>query len=272
MKNYVLYDLETNGLDLLKSAIMQITMLDSTCKILLNEYVYPYNNVVEGTDIHGIDKDTLQANNALNATEMCTSIKKVLRKKYEREDIYWIAYNNFGFDQIILENNFLHAQIKMPSNWYFIDFFPLIRELYPKIQPNFKLKSVYEYLLKPKHDIQYHSSLEDTKCLYDIFHKLMIENKEEAFEKYTRCSFQDQSILNYPLTALQGYYPKMCLEKLNIHKIADLHYIYQSMNFNEQSMYNFLNIQCNIYVSFLAKNIIRQLNLINQMGMISVSG
>ena len=82
MKNYVLYDLETNGLDLLTSAIMQITMLDSTCKILLNNYVYPYNNVIEGTDIHGIDEDTLQANNTLTITEMCTSIKKVLRKQY----------------------------------------------------------------------------------------------------------------------------------------------------------------------------------------------
>ena len=262
MKNYILYDLETNGLDVLKCAIMQITIINCSYHILMNKYVYPYNNLIEGTEIHGIDEKTLQNNNAINTTEMCISIKNILRQNFEREDIYWIAYNNFGFDQLVFENNFKHMNIKMPSNWYFIDFYPLIRELYPKMQPNYKLKSVFEYLIKPNQEIQYHSSLDDTKCLSDIFHKLIELNHENMFEKYTRCSLQNQKILQYPLTALYGYHYKMCFEKLNIHNINDLITFYKKMNFDKQQMFNFLKIQCNIYIPYLAKNIIQQLDMI----------
>ena len=43
-KNYVFYDLETNGLDYYTTGIMQITMLDIDGNILLNQYTYPYDN------------------------------------------------------------------------------------------------------------------------------------------------------------------------------------------------------------------------------------
>ena len=58
-----IFDLETNGLDLKASAIMQITILDIQGKILMNEYVYPYDNNIQGTQIHGIDGNVLQQNN-----------------------------------------------------------------------------------------------------------------------------------------------------------------------------------------------------------------
>ena len=37
---------------------------------------------------------------------------KNIRKLFGRDDIYFVAYNNFGYDQIILENNFKICNIK----------------------------------------------------------------------------------------------------------------------------------------------------------------
>ena len=260
MKNYIIYDLETNGLDLQKSAIMQITILDNQSNILMNEYVYPYDNNVIGKEIHGIDEDTLKNNYAITLLNMCVKIKEILRHKFYRDDIYWVAYNNFGFDQLILESNFRISNIKIPTNWYFIDLFPLIKELYPSIKPNYKLKTVYETLINSNNNITFHSSLEDTKCLYQIFNKVF--QYEKLFDKYTRSLMSSNLILNYPLTTLNGYNEKMRLDKLNIHNIGDLVHIYKKMNYDNQQMYNFLNIQCNIYVTFYVNNIIKQLDII----------
>jgi DNA polymerase III epsilon subunit-like protein len=91
-KNYVFYDLETNGLDYYTTAIMQITMLDINSNIILNQYVYPYNNKIEGTNIHGIDEQKLIDNNAIKTSDLCVLIKKLIRDTYGRNEIYLIAY------------------------------------------------------------------------------------------------------------------------------------------------------------------------------------
>ena len=265
MKNYVIFDLETNGLDLKASAIMQITILDIQGNILMNEYVYPYDHNIKGTEIHGIDGNVLQQNNAISLSQMCLKIKNVLRQNYEREDIYWVAYNNFGFDQLILENNFRISNIKIPTNWFFIDIFPLIKELYPAIKPNYKLKTVYEELIGVNNNINYHSSLADTQCLLQIFHKVL--NNEVKFENYTRSLIRGNLIYKYPLTALQGYHYKMKLEKININNIGDLFDIYKKMNYDKDIFYNFLRNQCNIYIDFYAKNITKQIDMIKEMNL-----
>ena len=83
-KNYVFYDLETNGLDYYTTGIMQITMLDIDGNILLNQYTYPYDNRIDGTAIHGIDKEKLEYNNAVSTSELFILMKNILRAKYNR--------------------------------------------------------------------------------------------------------------------------------------------------------------------------------------------
>ena len=263
MKKYIIYDLETNGLDLQKSAIMQITILDNQSNILMNEYVYPYDNNVIGKEIHGIDEDTLKNNYAITLLNMCVKIKEILRHKFYRDDIYWVAYNNFGFDQLILESNFRISNIKIPTNWFFIDLFPLMKEVYPGLKPNYKLKSVYEELIGVNNNLNYHSSLTDTLCLLEIFDKLFIHEKK--FIKYTRSLIRGNLIYQYPLTTLSGYHYKMTLERMNINNIGDLCEIYKKMNFNKDLFFNFLKNQCNIYIDFYARNITKQIDMIQIM-------
>ena len=257
MKNYIFFDLETNGLDLKKSAIMQITIINISGSIIYDKYIYPHDNIVRGTQIHGIDENTLKFNNAINIKEMCTDIKKLLRYYYDRQDIYWIAYNNFGFDQIILENNFGIAGVKIPNNWYFIDLFPLVKEIYPDIKPNFKLSTVYKMIVEDESKINFHSSLDDTKCLYEIFKKL--NNHEDKFSKYTRSLFKENKIFNDPLTSLHGYSSGMKLENKDIHNIGDLYQIYKQCNYDNDITKEYFKNNLNIYSKFHSNNLVKQL-------------
>ena len=133
MAHYIFYDLETNGLDYYTTGIMQIAMIDVNGKVLLNQYVYPFDHRIDCSHIHGITEQKLIDNNAIQTKDLCEIMVNLLNEQYGRDEVHLIAYNNFGYDQIILENNFKISGIKIPNNWYFIDFFPICKELFPNI-------------------------------------------------------------------------------------------------------------------------------------------
>lgn len=262
-KNYIFYDLETNGLDYYTTAIMQITILDINAEIILNQYVYPYNNKIEGTNIHGIDEKKLIDNNAIKTDDLCILIKKLIRNIYNRNEIYFIAYNNFGYDQIILENNFKVCNIKIPNNWYFIDLYPMIKELYPTIKPNYKLKTVFENICGIDETINFHCSLADTKCLYKIYKK--IENKYDFFIKYTRSLLQSDQIYYSPISSLNGYHSNMMFERKNINTIGDMYTIFKNCEYNNDKFEIYLRNNIGIYSNYLINNVIKQLNAIKYL-------
>jgi len=262
-KNYIFYDLETNGLDYYTTGIMQITILDKNSAVLLNQYVYPYDNRIDGTQIHGINKQTLIDNNAISTSELCILIKKILRDKFDREDIYFVAYNNFGYDQIILENNFKISNIKVPINWYFIDLYPVVKELYTEIKPNYKLKTVFENLCDNNGTIQYHCSFADTQCLYKIFKK--VENEISILNKYTRPLLQSTKIFDYSINALIGHYKGTIFTYKNINVIGDLYNIYKMNNYDKKLFEEHLRINVGIYSNFYINNVIRQIEIIHYL-------
>ena len=94
---------------------------------------------------------------------MVQKVKNVIREIYGRKDVVFVAYNNFGFDQIVLERGFKLVNNKMPVNWYFMDVMPLIKNKFPDLKPNYKLATVYENLIKinKNEEINYHNSLDD---------------------------------------------------------------------------------------------------------------
>jgi DNA polymerase III epsilon subunit-like protein len=257
--NYIFYDLETNGLDYYTTGIMQISILNIKGEVLLNQYTYPYDNRIDCSDIHGIDEKKLVDNNAITTVELCENIKQVLRKHYGREDIYFIAYNNFGYDQIILENNFKICGIKMPYNWFFIDLFPIIKELYPNFKPNHKLKTVYENMFKKDDSITFHSSLDDTRCIYNIF--MNIKDIYNILPKYTRPLLHSIDINRAPISSLYGYHDSMQLQKKNINTIGDMYKIFQNnINFEE-----YIRDKYGLYSKFYINNMIKQLNIIKHL-------
>ena len=258
--NYIFYDLETNGLDYYTTGIMQISILNINGDILLNQYSFPYDNRIDCSHIHGIDEKKLNDNKAITTIDLCSKIKQILRERYDRNNIYFIAYNNFGYDQIILENNFKICGIKMPYNWFFIDLFPIIKELYPKLKPNHKLKTVYESMFNHDDKILFHSSLDDTKCLYYIFHN--IKGIYDILPKYTRPLLHNIEINRAPISSLYGYHNSMKFETKNINTIGDIYQIYKNNDYDKDLFEQCIMNKYGLYSKYYINNIIKQLTII----------
>jgi len=259
--NYIFFDLETNGLDYYTTGIMQITMLDINGNVMLNQYVYPFDNRIEASHIHGITLEKLIDNNAISTIELCELIKKKIRERFNRETVYFIGYNSFGYDQIILENNFKISKVKMPDNWLFIDIYPIIKELYPVMKPNYKLCTVFENLCGKDNTVNFHCALEDTKCLYKVYKKL--ENNDEIFKKYTRPPLQSTEIMESSLNTMQGYCKAINFEGKNINTIGDMYNIFKSSHFNDDCFELYLRHKLNIYSNFYINNIKKNINFIH---------
>jgi DNA polymerase III epsilon subunit-like protein len=260
-KNYIFYDLETNGLDYYTTGIMEITMIDINGNIILNQYIYPYDKRIDCSNIHGIDEEKLISNNALETIDLCILMKRIIRERYGREEISLIAYNNFGYDQIIIENNFKICGIKIPNNWYFIDIYPIIRELYPNIKPNYKLKSIYEFIYG-NNNINYHSSKEDTICLYKIYKH--IESNKDILNKYKRSLLGSNLIYECQICTLNGYNKNMNLESKNIKSIGDIYKIFKNLN-NDETEFKLYLKNIGIYSDYYINNIIKQIKIINHL-------
>lgn len=258
-KNYIFYDLETNGLDYYTTGIMQISLIDIDGNVLLNKYTYPFDNRIDGFAIHGIDQQKLENNNASTTIDMLVMLKKIIREKYGRQYIYLVAYNNFGYDQVILENNFKICGIKMPQNWYFTDLFPIVKELYPTIKPNFKLKTVFELLCGVDENINFHCSLGDTTCLFRLFK--LLENNKSIFEKYTRNALSNSAIFDNEIYLLNGYVKSMSFEEKGLNTIGSIVNIYRNCINNDEFNY-ILKSRYNIYSDYYIKNITKSIESI----------
>ena len=269
MRHYVYYDLETNGLDYYTTGIMQISVLDFDGNIILNEYVYPFDNRIDCANIHGIDEQKLIDNNAIKTIDLCNILKMRLNERYGLEDVYFIAYNNFGYDQIILENNFKKVSITIPHNWYFIDLYPLIKELFPLIKPNFKLKTIFENICGKDDSITFHSSLDDTICLYKVFKHLLSQNllNYDLINKYTRALLQSNKIYESPISSLHGYNTKLKLEVKNIKTIGDIYRIFINYEYNNDAIELFIRSKLGIYSDYYVNMILKQLNVIKYLQM-----
>ncbi len=148
------YDFETNGINPLTCAALQLAIMNQEGDVLKNQYIYPYDDKIAATEIHGIDENKLKENNALKSDDFFNDLIEWVKNIYPEKNIYWIAYNNFGYDQIVLENHLKRVNKKVPENWYFLDLYPMIKEFFQNIKPNFKLKTVYEYLCPNSEQVQ----------------------------------------------------------------------------------------------------------------------
>ena len=262
--SYVVYDLETNGVNVLNNSIMQMSVIATDGQVLLNEYVYPFDGIIDAVDIHKIDEKKLKDNNALNLDELCCMIKKVIRDKYGRNSVTWVAYNNFGFDQIVLERGFKLVNNRMPDKWYFMDLMPLIKDKFKNIKPNYKLSTVYSNLINSTNtDINYHSSLDDSLCLLEIFIRCMEFNND--FMNYTRDKLHSIDILKNRLTKLLYYSDSMNFEFHNINTIGDLYNLYKSIGFNIDEFKIYMKDELDVTNGFYVNNIVSQINSIHEL-------
>jgi DNA polymerase III epsilon subunit-like protein len=273
----VFFDTETNGLPRehgsIQPAIMQIVIFDQNGNRIFSQYVIPYDGLVAGTQIHGISQETLDTNNALNMRETAESIKSTLRRIYGRCRINLIAYNNFGFDQSVLEANFKAVGIKMPINWYFSDLLPIVKELYPGM-PKYKLGFMYQFLNNVSDEdfkkLELHNADTDVMCLYSIYLRISEANPDNfkrLFRTYTRPQLSNPEILDSHISVLNGYYSKIPFESFGFTKVRDFVKVFKSdvvkcdVPLFKTELSN-IGLKCN---GFITNNIVCNINSINTL-------
>ncbi len=264
MNLFLFYDFETNGIQPDTCAAMQLAIMNFNGEFVFNEYIYPYDNNIAGVEIHGIDEAKLIQNNANSYNIVFNNLYGYFMNNRDKEKIYMIAYNNFGYDQIVMEAHFERMGMKVPNNVIFVDLYPYIKEICPNIKPNYKLQTVFENLIVPKEEVLYHCAKADTYCLYKIYHKLMgVNNMNILLTKYGRPALSNRDILKCEVSVLNGYTPKVNYKRLGIQNVKTLYDKYVQFN-NDELMLNYMKNGLKIFSDYNNMNMIRQLKYIQK--------
>jgi DNA polymerase III epsilon subunit-like protein len=223
---YLFYDFETNGIDAKNCGILQMAVMKEDGTVLFNQYMYPYDGKIDAVEIHGIDQKKLVENNAIPSYDFLKSLKECIQIQYGTENpIYWVAYNNFGYDQIVMESHFKRMEEDFPTNWYFGDLYPFMKQHLPQLSSH-KLKSVYEHIEPKNTGISYHCALADTTCLVRMMKYVKSKGLEEHFhQKYIRGSFH-HTILKSPIGTLGGGGIIPILQSKGLHQVNDLYQMF----------------------------------------------
>ncbi len=262
----VYFDLETNGTrPFYKSAIMQMALHAPHLKIQKNLYVQPYDGIIGATEIHQIDAEKLKAESAITSKEL---VEYLITTFSKTNDIYYfMAYNNFGFDQNVLEHHFALHKMKVPPNWFFVDIMPYIQRYYPDIRKNggYKLSNVYELLCKEKSkkssDIQFHTAHDDVHCLQEVTKS--VNPSRSKLHPYIRGSYTNRGILLAPISAIAGYAHFFKLEENQIHRIQDLYMEYDKLKSIDFKKY--LKEKIGIYSEFYLQKIVEQMEILDDL-------
>lgn len=260
---FVFYDLETNGLDTSSVSIMQICVMDEENNLLMNNYVYPYDGNIDGTHIHGIDKEVLDTNMANEPQDMLKSMIDIIQFRYPEEDIYLMAYNNFGYDQQVLEYNFKRFNIEIPTKWRFTDLFPYIRDKYPQYKYKYRLSNIYEKLIQPldeNNTSKLHNASFDVEMMKAIYDK----HKKDRYilqTQYTRGQISKHTILLYSINLIDGYEKSSKRNYImnNINTIGDLYKMFINIKESTDNFDEYLKNKLAISSDFYRRKIITEM-------------
>ncbi len=264
-KNVIFFDLETNGTKpFYKSAIMQISFKSLDESINENIYVFPYDNIIGATEIHGIDAEVLNKNNAISSENM---LKNLIFQFSDKSEIYYfVAYNNFGFDQNVLEVHFKKHNLVVPNNWIFMDILPYLQENYQAIRKNggYKLSNVYDIMCKKEGElINFHRADNDVYCLCEIYKKLNLNKTKMA--PYMRGGYTNNEIKKAPISSIMGYAPFFGFERKGINNISDLMEEYNKMEKKNDLFKLYLKQKIGIYSEMYLNKICEQIIVLNEL-------
>ena len=257
--NYLVYDIESTGLDTQRSEILELCIIDyKSEEILLHEYVYPDYESINNSDIHGIDLEKIKSNNGISQEELVNKLLEIFdnNKKY-----LMIAHNNNGYDQLLLEYSLKRKAKKIPINVYFSDSLIMMRQIYPN-GGCYKLGSIYRAFFENSDNINFHCGIDDTKALLKILKR--VDNKQNKkfhsiLDKLKRPAFQNNDIKKLSYKILYG------LEYTDhkvIKTVYDLHDVYLIME--KRHTISLIREDFKIYSKYKINKIIEQLSLINE--------
>lgn len=146
---YIIFDLETTGLNVERDHIVEIAALSVTTGEKFHSYVMPPGRgKIGGTEFHGLTRDILREKGARGTKPALTDfLGWVYRTSSTGKPLCFVAHNNFGYDQLILENEYVRNGMEM-INCFYADSCPLFKGM-GKFE-NGKLSTIYETLFGKK--------------------------------------------------------------------------------------------------------------------------
>lgn len=274
LKNTCIFDLETTALKTSEACILEISCVDLlTGKNIFHKYIFPSDKkTITNSNIHGIDEKKLKDNNAVELNVALNEMVNILTTFYPcaKDDLYLIAHNNFGYDQLVLECEFLKCNIKMPHTWSFIDSLPYIKECFPVFgktngsRLSYKLEVVYRNVTKDRSNIDFHSAAVDTRVLRDIMFKLLDYHRDhddiqKTLYKYCRPQSFSSEIFESPVNLLHGYSSKLNLEKNGIVTIGQLVQICLKFQCKKEIIDTYFKNVLKIYSSWVRATLTQQI-------------
>lgn len=161
---YIIFDLETTGLNVEKEYIVEIAALAVSSGERFHCYVMPPGRgKIGGTDFHGLTRDILRGKAAKGTkAALADFLGWVYRTAYTGKPLCFVAHNNFGYDQLILENEYVRNRMEM-INCFYADSCPFFKGM-GKFE-NGKLSTIYETLFGEKFE-NAHTASADVDALY----------------------------------------------------------------------------------------------------------
>ena len=271
MTNYILFDFETGGLDVVHTPPLQLTGRNGQDgSVLFNMYIRPHKGAViseKAIEVNGITDQVLLDNNAIALSDALEQVVRIVRKTFGRKSVVWVAYNTFGFDQLVLEYSFKRAGLRMPDCWRFMDLLPLCRDRF--VVSNYRLSTVHAKLVtraEGAEPFKLHDSLGDTLCLFELFHACQDICGEDLFPRYTRPKMDSIHMYDMPLdTTLSGYDPAMKFNAFGYHTIGHVFQKFRDIGCDTELFVQFLMNDLKVFKDYRAKRITQQMRLINAL-------
>lgn len=274
LNNTCIFDLETTALKTSEACILEISCVDLlTGNNIFHKYIYPSDKQkITNSNIHGIDEKKLKDNNAVDTSSALSEMVSILSSYYSlaKDDLYLIAHNNFGYDQLVLESEFQRSGIAMPHTWSFIDSLPYIKECFPVFgktsgsRLSYKLENVYRNVTKDRSKIDFHSATVDTRVLRETIFKLLEYHRnndeiQKTLYRYCRPQSSSGEIYEAPVNLLHGYTIKLELEKKGIVTIGQLVNICLKFQCNANVINTYLKDVLKIYPSWVRSTFAQQI-------------
>lgn len=165
---YIIYDLETTGLNVEKEHIVEIAAICVSNGKKFHTYVMPPGRGnIGGTDFHGLTRDILREKDAKKSKIALSDFQGwVYRTVNTGKPLCFVSHNNFGYDQLILENEYIRNRMEM-INCFYADSCPFFKGM-DKFA-NGRLSTVYETLFEKKLE-NAHTAEADVEALHACLH------------------------------------------------------------------------------------------------------
>ena len=173
------FDLETTGLNPRQDRIIEVGICDAEGSSKIDFLLDPQIEITN-SDIHGITSETVEEKNAVPFRRSIKDIEKEISSNFG-DNVIFVAHNNWMFDQLFLEQEYIRNVRRMPEGWLFADTLKIARKI--DIPTRKSLSHMYRYYMG-RNMKKEHRALPDAMALSELYPFLtqQYEAQRGAFE------------------------------------------------------------------------------------------